>query len=523
MTNNKDERIFLLTLSPKFWSQNDIIREFNCTEREARTAKSLASESGILTYPPKKKGNKTLPIETETIVKSFYERDDVSRMMPGMKDYICIKTDDGQRIHEQKRLLLGDLGDLYSQFKKEHEGIKIGFTKFTLLRPIHCILAGSNGTHNVCVCVRVYHENVKLMLEAADFSHLNHIENPHLNSNDYRDFLKATKCLNPSQDCYIGNYLDCQTAADLQKQLNTIFSDNHIHEITFYNWLHTDRCNITSQTLNVHEFSELLSEKLIKLKTHEYFSENQYFKTLKENLQDGEFLKNGKEAHQSIAIISNNLSHDTIAVYTYQKIIVKYLKENFDPKRIIYCTDGAAQHFKNKNNFTNLKHNEKDFGVPAEWHFSATGHGKGACDGIGANIKRGARRTSLQLTVKNHITSAESLYKWAKGHCKKTEIFLSKKTDYDQTSLELQPRFETSKAIPGTLQYHAFIPTNDNSLILKKIRSSTTYDIFPKVKKEKLDSDKNKTVKPQRSVSSNKKRQSSKDSVKDKPKKSRCK
>uniref|UniRef100_A0ABD2WEA9 Uncharacterized protein n=1 Tax=Trichogramma kaykai TaxID=54128 RepID=A0ABD2WEA9_9HYME len=199
------------------------------------------------------------------------------------------------------------------------------------------------------------------------------------------------------------------------------------------------------------------------------------------------------------------------------------MKENFDPKRIIYFTDGAAQHFKNKNNFTNLKHHEKDFGVPAEWHFSATGHGKGACDGIGANIKRGARRTSLQLTVKNHITSAESLYEWAKGHCKETEIFLSKKTDYDQTSLELQPRFETSKEIPGTLQYHAFIPTNDNSLILKKISSSTTYDIFPKVKKEKLNSDKNKTVKPQRSVSSNKKRQSSKDSVKGKPKKSRRK
>ena len=31
---------------------------------------------------------------------------------------------------------------------------------------------------------------------------------------------------------------------------------------------------------------------------------------------------------------------------------------------------------KNRKNFINLCHHEDDFGVPAEWHFSATSHGK---------------------------------------------------------------------------------------------------------------------------------------------------
>jgi len=40
-------------------------------------------------------------------------------------------------------------------------------------------------------------------------------------------------------------------------------------------------------------------------------------------------------------------------------------------------------------------HQHEDFGVAAEWHFSATSHGKGACDGVGGTVKRFAARASL--------------------------------------------------------------------------------------------------------------------------------
>ena len=40
-----------------------------------------------------------------------------------------------------------------------------------------------------------------------------------------------------------------------------------------------------------------------------------------------------------------------------------------------------------KKTFINLCFHEADFGVPAEWHFSATSHGKGACDGVGGTVK----------------------------------------------------------------------------------------------------------------------------------------
>ena len=96
--------------------------------------------------------------EAKTLVKKFYEHDDISKMMPGMKDFVSIKNNDGTRSHIQKRLLLCNLNELHAQFTSEHEGLKISISKFIKRKPCHYILAGSSDSHNVCVCL--HHENV---------------------------------------------------------------------------------------------------------------------------------------------------------------------------------------------------------------------------------------------------------------------------------------------------------------------------------------------------------------------------
>ena len=85
-STNKQERIQLLTLASEFWSRKNLMREFNCSKREAREAKDLVANSRIFSIPAKKRG-KLLPADTVISVKSFYERDDLSRIMPGLKDY----------------------------------------------------------------------------------------------------------------------------------------------------------------------------------------------------------------------------------------------------------------------------------------------------------------------------------------------------------------------------------------------------------------------------------------------------
>lgn len=513
-STNKEEKIQLLTLAPEFWSRRDLMREFGCTEREAREAINLVSSSGVFSTPAKKSG-KVLPADTVNSVKTFYERDDISRIMPRLKDYISIKQSNGKREHIQKRLLLGNLNELYVLYKKENEHVKVGFTKFTELRPAHCVLAGSSGTHNVCVCV--HHENVKLMLSSMDIENLT--KDTELTLKNYHDCIQAIVCTDAHDRCYLGDCLDCPNMSIFRKHLLECFVKNDIFEIDYQSWFQTDRCTIASKTVNVHEFMDILGEKLMKLKTHDFFAKQQslFVSNVKSNLQEGEFLvccdfaenyafviqnstqsfhwnnnqatiftvvvyykQNDQLKHVSIAVVSDNLNHDTIAVYEYQKIVISYLKTNFNVKKLYYLTDGAGQHFKNKSNFQNLLFHQKDFGVEAEWHFYATAHGKGACDGIGANLKRGAKRASLQISANNHILTPEELYNWAKDYCKETKVFYSSKSSYDNTVLKLKPRLDKAKCIPGTLQYHAVIPIDNNTLKLKKTSLSSEYKIFPK-------------------------------------------
>ena len=510
----KQDRIQLLTFAPEFWSRRDLMREFGCTEWEARTSKQLVEKNGIFSIPDKKTG-KVLPTETVNLIKCFYERDDISRMMPGLKDVLSIKQENGKREHVQKRLLLADLHEIYSLFKKEHADVKVGLTKFTQLKPPNCVLAGSSGTHNVCVCV--HHENVKLMLNSIDLQNLT--KDTRIFLENYHDCIREIVCDNAVSDCYLGECLDCPNMRKLRKHLLECFNSKNISEIKYESWFQSDRSTIGSKTVNIYEFMNVLGDKLIKLKTHDYFAREQFIfvEELKKSLQKGEFLiscdfaenyafviqnstqsfhwnnnqasiftvviyyrENDDLKHLSMAIISENLNHDTISVYEYQKIIISYLKSHFTVSKIYYITDGAGQHFKNKSNFYNLLFHEKDFGIPAKWHFHATAHGKGACDGIGANLKRGARRASLQLSSKSHILTPEDLYEWANKFCKETKVFYTTKESYEQTVSQLKPRLDKAQSIPGTLNYHAIIPVDEFTLKLKKTSLRSQYQLFPK-------------------------------------------
>lgn len=87
----------------------------------------------------------------------------MSSPRPGMKDVISVKDPKtGKKQKLSTRLLMLNLSELYEAFKQEYPLVKVGSTKFMYLRPKNCIPAGTNKTHNVCVCAT--HQNVKLML-----------------------------------------------------------------------------------------------------------------------------------------------------------------------------------------------------------------------------------------------------------------------------------------------------------------------------------------------------------------------
>ncbi|KAJ8685193.1 hypothetical protein QAD02_020986 [Eretmocerus hayati] len=140
-------------------------------------------------------------------------------------------------------------------------------------------------------------------------------------------------------------------------------------------------------------------------------------------------------------------------------------------------SDGAGQHFKNGSNFANTLKREEDARILAEWHYHATAHGRGSCDGIGAYLNRGAKRATLQRTSQNHILTAQALYEWAEIYCKETDVFFSPTGDYEKVKQELHSKFEGAEAVPGT---------PDRKRQCKKFPSSVKSDLFSKEKKSRI-------------------------------------
>ena len=87
-------------------------------------------------------------------VVDFYHSPDVSRQMPGLKDYVSLKGVGGSRERKQKFLILSNLKEAYQNFKEKHQTMKIGFSKFAEFCPKECVLPGSSGTHSLCVCTK---------------------------------------------------------------------------------------------------------------------------------------------------------------------------------------------------------------------------------------------------------------------------------------------------------------------------------------------------------------------------------
>ena len=74
--------------------------------------------------------------------------------------------------------------------------------------------------------------------------------------------------------------------------------------------------------------------------------------------------------------------------------IISFLKENCcnSIKKITIVSDSAASHFKNRFQLDELKRVPYDI----KWLYSATGHGKGAVDGVGGFIKQYATLHNLR-------------------------------------------------------------------------------------------------------------------------------
>lgn len=240
--STRREKIEILTTVPREVSVRQMTKYFHVSYRMALNAWKLRRTVGFKTAPNKKRG-RTLPNTVKKQVKDFYLCDDSSRMMPGKKDFISVKTSSG-REHKQKRLLMFNIKDLHSRFREKYPSIILSRSMFTKLRPKECIVADKNGCHNVCVCK--IHENVKLKYLALQ-SHLQKTY-PRKNSRrypslslSYRDALNDLMCDFPRANCHLLTCAECPGIDNYCDKIRKLLADHSMTEVKYKEWISTDR------------------------------------------------------------------------------------------------------------------------------------------------------------------------------------------------------------------------------------------------------------------------------------------
>lgn len=229
-TSNRDEKIKMLSILPKSWSADKVASEFKVPIYMAKKTKNLVESNGILCGVKKKIGSRTLSDETVKTVQDFYRSDEISRLCPGLRDFVTV-TDEGEKKHIQRRLVLMNLKEAYVKFKEQFEQIKIGFSKFAELRPPECVLALEKyGTHNSCVCQ--YHQNFKLLFSSLKKMDL------FADCSDFRALLGKAVCETPTDECRFGSCERCldrisSIGNDIRYQLEEI---SLLEKVTIKQW-----------------------------------------------------------------------------------------------------------------------------------------------------------------------------------------------------------------------------------------------------------------------------------------------
>ena len=166
----------------------------------------------------------------------------------------------------------------------------------------------------------------------------------------------------------------------------------------------------------------------------------------------------------SYIVISDCLVHDVISVHLFLKRLLNFLTVQIQGlKKVYYFTDGASSQYKNRKNLVNLAFHMNDFNVQAEWHFFATSHGKGPCNGLGGTVKHLATKASLPRAFEDQIQSAIELYEWAKGAIPSIHFQYVTTADYEAEEILLRKQLESAITIVGTHSFHVYYPMHDKT------------------------------------------------------------
>ena len=367
---------------------------------------------------------------TAGVVHSFFERDDISRIMPGKKD--CVNA--GGEV-KQTRVLNDYLYCLFNIFKAEHPNVKVGRTKFHQLLPAHIKKSSSLKNRN-CLCQA--HENTGQYIRALR-THLPDLPDQ------------------PKVPVSPDTFADRTTPEDMEELLGKL----QVQKVKLSQWEQVvcsdqkKRTKLVEREYVAEDFKTKMRKSISLFRGHKARVTTQYEELyrLKDTLPGSHciiqmdfaenyncsaadqvqsaywnpvsvtlhpvvvyFMKNGSLQHHSLCYISPCVSHNTTMITTIIKTMlsrdIKSLLDKQHIDTIHYLSDSPSSQYRNRFMFFLTLAHFEIFGLHARWDYFEAGHGKGPCDGIGGTVKRLA---DMATKHGHNINDARSLFCWAQS------------------------------------------------------------------------------------------------------------
>lgn len=97
------EQVKFFTLLPDSWSRMKVIQVCQVSERQGKEARHAKASFGVLPEIPKSiKGNHQMSTEIIENIQLFYRENDMVRIMPGAKQVVACRNDDGFKTYDLK-------------------------------------------------------------------------------------------------------------------------------------------------------------------------------------------------------------------------------------------------------------------------------------------------------------------------------------------------------------------------------------------------------------------------------------
>ncbi|XP_061892415.1 uncharacterized protein LOC133642309 [Entelurus aequoreus] len=412
--------------------------------------------------------------ESKASIRTFFLRDDVSRMTTGRKETITAR-----KRKMQKRLLTDTLKNLHRRFASESSD-NVSYCLFCSCRPF-LVVTPTDADRATCQCKT--HENLQFMADTLYSRGL-------VDSKNLEEMADRTVCATGIKICAYGDCGECKHTAYPTLKAATM------ETIQVVQWLVEKIGEEEKKTITIKKEMQTTEADLIdnfqdclfKFRKHLFNIRWQYgaYRQLRESLQANECLihidfsenyscKYHKEiqsvhfggSHQQATLhtgvlytngqtvpfcsISPSRRHDPPAIWAHMEPVLAMVKTKYpEVERLHFYSDGPATQYKQKGNFYLLSSEPFRQGFKdLSWNFFEASHGKGAPDGIGGTLKRSADRI---VRLGEDVPDAFTLFQKLKGLESTVQLFFVSEDD-----VEAKTEVPALTPIKGTMRMHQVI------------------------------------------------------------------